>query len=147
MKSNRLNLLLVEDDEIDRRAIRRAFAERGIEVALVEVHDGQEALDLLKHSPERLPPRPFTILLDLNMPTLDGIGFLQRLRDPASGLEDKNAAVVVLSTSASERDIELANRHSIAGYVVKSDYDASMSYLVSLLTTCQNSKAVQVTHA
>lgn len=136
MRMHNLNLLLVEDDEVDRMAVRRALRELAIDAAVVEAHDGQQALDIIAGSADTTPPpRPFIILLDLNMPKVDGIAFLRRLRQEEAYAEDRNTVVFVLTTSSSKTDIERAYEHGVAGYLVKSDYDECMGRIAALLST------------
>lgn len=147
MRMQNLSILLVEDDDIDRLAIRRALRERGVEAEIVEAHDGQEALDILAGKSETaMPASPFFILLDLNMPAVDGITFLSRLRDKNSNISAQNAVVFVLTTSAAERDIERAYEHAVAGYIVKSDYDESMDKLVDLLCSYRTTVEFPCSH-
>jgi CheY-like chemotaxis protein len=79
-----VHILLVDDDEIDIEAIQRSFAEHRIANVLTIAHDGLEAFSMLRgeHGFARLP-RPYIILLDLQMPRMNGIEFLRALRqDP-----------------------------------------------------------------
>ena len=86
MPNKMLNILLVEDDDLDVMNVRRAFKKNNILNPLFVAGDGLEALDLLRgvgeNSPE-MPPERRLILLDLNMPKMNGIEFLRELRaDP-----------------------------------------------------------------
>ena len=87
-----LNILLVEDDEVDVMNVRRAFQQHRIMNPLVVASDGVEALALLRSG--RVPSNRRLILLDLNMPRMNGIEFLRELRgDPTL----HTAPVVVLN--------------------------------------------------
>src|SRR5580692_5021301 len=93
------NILLVDDDEIDVMNVRRAFEKGKIENPLFHAGDGLTALEML-HGDE-IPRERRLVLLDLNMPRMNGIEFLRELRaDPAL----ERTAVVVLTTSDAERD-------------------------------------------
>jgi CheY-like chemotaxis protein len=117
----KLNILLVEDDEVDRKAVKRAFGKLDIPVYIVEANDGQQALDILRGKSDIAPPpQPFLILLDINLPQMDGIEVLQTLRQDASDARLRNAIVFVLTTSEAEHDRERAYAQNIAGYLVKS---------------------------
>src|SRR3984885_10364591 len=95
----RTNILLVDDDEIDVMNVRRAFEKGKIENPLFHAGDGIEALEVLRGG--TMPPERRLVLLDLNMPRMNGIEFLRELRaDPAL----QSTAVVVLTTSRAERD-------------------------------------------
>lgn len=90
-----VHLLLVEDDEVDAEAIKRAFRKRRIANPFTVVRDGIEALEVLRGEDGREPlPRPFLILLDLNMPRMSGLEFLRETRqDP----ELRDAIIFVLT--------------------------------------------------
>ena len=126
-----VNVLLVEDNEVDREAVRRAFARHRIANPIHTAIDGVEALDLLRgtNGKERLP-RPYLVLLDINMPRMSGIELLRELRaDP--DLHD--SIVFVLTTSKSDEDKVAAYGANVAGYIIKSDVGAGFVGLVSLL--------------
>lgn len=114
-----VQILLVDDDEVDVMAIQRAFRRAKIGNPIHVARDGIEALAILRGQPGGQPlPRPFLILLDLNMPRMNGIEFLEQLRaDP--DLHD--SVVFVLTTSDDEEDKSRAYHQHIAGYIVKSD--------------------------
>jgi CheY-like chemotaxis protein len=129
-----LNILLVEDDEVDRRAVRRAFRKLGLPVRIVEATDGQMALDILQGKCDvPPPPSPFLILLDINLPRMDGIEVLHKLRHEIPDTHLKNAIVFVLTTSEAEKDRERAYAHNIAGYLVKSAENGGLSGIASML--------------
>lgn len=113
-------ILLVEDDEIDRLTVARAFQKNKITNPLYTVENGKEALAFLHHEdPYGDPqhsPRPGIILLDLHMPIMSGIEFLKILKQD----EDlRSIPVVVLTTSQEESDQVESFRMSVAGYVIK----------------------------
>lgn len=111
--------LIVEDDDIDRMALERAFDKLKILNDRVYARNGVEALDILRgrNGKERVP-RPFIILLDLNMPQMNGLEFLDEVRND----EDlANSVVFVLTTSDADEDIVAAYENNVAGYIVKSD--------------------------
>ncbi|MEZ5669495.1 MAG: response regulator [Alphaproteobacteria bacterium] len=138
MRMEQLSVLLVEDDEVDRMAVRRALREHGIDAQLVEARDGQEALDIISGNSETAPPpAPYFILLDLNMPRVNGIDFLHCLRGEGTAGPARDAIVFVLTTSQSRSDIQAAYRCGISGYFVKSDYDQSLRSIVELMSAFQ----------
>ncbi|HEX2188925.1 MAG TPA: response regulator [Longimicrobiaceae bacterium] len=109
-----LNILLVEDDEVDVMNVRRAFKKNNICNPLWVAGNGEEALEMLR-GPD-LPRDRRLVLLDLNMPRMNGIEFLRALRtDPELG----GTPVVVLTTSADERDRVDAYNLNVAGYILK----------------------------
>lgn len=106
-------ILLVEDDQVDVLKVKRAFRELQVRNPLHIAHDGEEALQHL-HDPER--QRPGLILLDLDLPRMNGLEFLRHARRDSS-LE--GIPVVVLTTSSEENDLQEGYRLQIAGYMVK----------------------------
>jgi CheY-like chemotaxis protein len=114
-----LNILLVEDDEVDIMTVKRAFKKGNITNPLYLAGNGLEALAMLRDTPDRpslIPPERRLILLDLNMPKMNGLEFLHELRaDPAI----RHIPVVVLTTSNEERDRVQAYDLNVAGYILK----------------------------
>lgn len=112
------NILLVEDDEVDVMNVKRALKKNNITNPLYMASNGLEALALLRgteKSPE-IPRDRRLILLDLNMPNMNGIEFLRELRaDP----ELKATPVIVLTTSNEDRDKVEAYNLNVAGYILK----------------------------
>ena len=106
-------ILLVEDDEVDALSTKRAFGELGITNPLLIKKNGEEALAFLK---DGSTPKPGLILLDLNMPKINGIEFLRTYKQIE---ELKWIPAVVLTTSANHRDIQEAYLNQCAGYMVK----------------------------
>jgi CheY-like chemotaxis protein len=114
MDDRRLNILLVEDDELDVMNVQRAFKKNNVVNPLYTAGNGVEALEVLRGN--AMPKERRLILLDLNMPRMGGIEFLKELRaDP----ELHNTTVVVLTTSDEERDKVKAYDLNVAGYILK----------------------------
>ena len=114
MDDGQLNILLVEDDQVDVMNVQRAFTKNKIANPLRVAGNGVEALEKLGSG--EIPLHRLLILLDLNMPRMNGIEFLRALRqDPAL----RHLPVVVLTTSDDERDRIEAYDLKIAGYIVK----------------------------
>ncbi|WP_437853966.1 response regulator [Sorangium sp. So ce363] len=109
-----LNILLVEDDDVDVMNVRRAFKRNNISNPLWVAGNGVEALEMLRSGV--VPAERRLILLDLNMPKMNGIEFLRELRaDPVLGA----TSVVVLTTSNDDRDKVGAYNLNVAGYLLK----------------------------
>ncbi|MGK3999306.1 response regulator [Sorangium sp. So ce1024] len=109
-----LNILLVEDDEVDVMNVRRAFKKNNISNPLWVAGNGVEALEMLRSGV--IPAERRLILLDLNMPKMNGIEFLRELRaDP----DLVSTSVVVLTTSNDDRDKVGAFNLNVAGYLLK----------------------------
>ena len=126
-----VNLLLVEDDEVDVQGLKRAFAKSRIANPIAVARDGIEALEMLRGENGRTKlPKPHLILLDLNMPRMNGIEFLEVLRAD----EDLKASVVfMITTSKADEDKTRAYGHNVAGYIVKQDPANTFMEAVSLL--------------
>ena len=114
MSERMLNILLVEDDEVDVMNVRRAFERNNVSNPLFVAGNGLEALEMLRNG--TVPSERRLILLDLNMPKMNGIEFLQALRaDP----ELASTPVVVLTTSNDDQDKIDAYNLNVAGYLLK----------------------------
>jgi CheY-like chemotaxis protein len=109
-----INILLVDDDEFNVMSVRKALEKGKLDNPLFTAEDGIEALELLRGG--TIPAHRRLVLLDLNMPRMNGLEFLRELRDDP---ELHRTAVVMLTTSTEERDrIEAYSLH-VAGYLVK----------------------------
>lgn len=111
-------VLLVEDEAADADLVQMAFEEGRLLATLHHVVDGVEALEFLRREGERFAdaPRPDLILLDLNMPRMNGREFLEAIKqDP----DLRKIPVVVLTTSDVERDVVASYDLGASGYVVK----------------------------
>lgn len=127
-----MNILLVEDNDVDVEILKRGLRKMGSTSSLLRARDGLEALELLqKDLSDHVLPRPYVILLDINMPRMDGHEFLERLR-ATDGL--KTARVFVFTTSDSKKDVALAYQNHANGYIVKPN---SASELTDVLKTLQ----------
>ena len=110
-------ILLVEDDEIDTEAVKRALQKEKISNTCISACDGVEALDLLTGSNGRNKiQQPCVILLDINMPRMDGLQFLQEIRKNES---TKQNVVFMLTTSSRDGDKTAAYNLQAAGYILK----------------------------
>lgn len=114
MAERMLNILLIEDDQVDVMNVQRAFEKNKILNPLFIAGDGVQALEMLRAN--KVPSERRIILLDLNMPRMNGIEFLRELRaDPVHG----SSPVIVLTTSNAEKDRIDAYNLNVAGYLVK----------------------------
>ena len=110
-------ILLVEDDRIDAMTVKRALKDLKVTNRLIPTVNGEEALEYLRGQGNQLP---CIILLDLNMPKMNGIEFLQIVKEDE---EWKKIPVVVLTTYGEEQDIIESFDLSVVGYMVKpTDY-------------------------
>ncbi|WP_428034820.1 response regulator [Amphritea sp.] len=123
-----VTILLVDDDDVDVMGVQRALRKLKILNPVVRAHDGIEALELLRNS--NAVKRPYIILLDLNMPRMNGFEMLTELR------QDKSLAssvVFVLTTSKADEDKVEAYQQNVAGYIVKSNVGEGFMDLIQML--------------
>lgn len=111
------NVLLVEDDFLDTMSIQRTFKKAGVHHNLIIAKNGVEALEMLRgEGVPKIDPKPIVILLDINMPKMNGIEFLEAIRNDN---EFKDIEVFMTTTSEEEQDKEAARRLNVRGYIVK----------------------------
>ncbi len=115
-----IGILLVEDDDVDAENVVRAFKKNKITNPLHITENGEDALAYLRHEgkysdPEK-SPRPGIILLDINMPIMNGIEFLEVVK---SDDDLKRIPVVVMTSSQEENDRIESYNFSVAGYIIK----------------------------
>jgi len=110
-------ILLIEDDDVDVMTVERVLRDLKIANQLVSTSNGEEALEYLRTNGNK---KPCVILLDLNMPKMNGAEFLKiAKKDEAL----KKIPVVVLTTSSQQQDVVESFKLGAAGYMVKSvDY-------------------------
>lgn len=122
-----VTLLIVDDDDIDAIALERALRKLRLLNTVLRARDGREALELLHAG---AVPAPYIILLDLNMPRMNGLEFLNALRtDP----QLTHAVVFVLTTSKSDEDLVAAYRNHVAGYVFKQHMDRDFLEVIGFI--------------
>jgi len=110
-------ILLVEDDRVDTMTVKRALKDLKVTNQLICTTNGEEALEYLRDETKK---KPCVILLDLNMPKMNGIEFLKIAK---ADDELKKIPVIVLTISREERDVVESFNLSVAGYIVKpTDY-------------------------
>ena len=126
-KSKEVTLFLIEDDDIDAMSITRSFNKLFIGNEIIRASDGLEGLEMLRNDSV---PSPYVILLDLQMPRLNGLEFLDEIRrDPKLS----NSIVFVLTTSKSDEDMTASYKKNIAGYFVKEQVGEGCLDIVAML--------------
>ncbi|MCL1038116.1 response regulator [Shewanella submarina] len=120
-----VKFLVVEDDDLDFKMLMRTLKKLRINNPVIRAYDGIDALEILKgeHSVESIS-LPYIILLDINMPKMNGHDFLKELRCDENL---KRSVVFILTTSAECSDLKAAYDRNVAGYILKND--ASDSFL------------------
>jgi CheY-like chemotaxis protein len=126
MRSSKVvTILLVEDDEIDVKALKWAFDKLKIANPLQIARDGVEAWEMLQEL-----PRPYLVITDINMPRMNGIELLRKIRESD---RCRDSIVFVLTTSNDEQDKIDAYDLNVAGYMLKSDMGTSFTRAISLI--------------
>ncbi|MBF9236869.1 response regulator [Hymenobacter sp. BT683] len=126
------SVLLVEDDIFDTMTAEKSFAKFNVPHQLRTAFNGEEALDLLlgRNGAEPIRPLPEVILLDLNMPRMNGIEFLTELRANA---DLQHIPVFITTTSSMDVDRLDAERLGVSGYILKPlDFETSTDLADSL---------------
>lgn len=133
-ETREFNILLVEDSPVQQQLTRRALEDSSLEANLHVVDDGVAALQYLKHEGEFADesdnPRPDIVLLDLNMPRMDGHEFLEALKsDPTIA----SIPVTVLTTSSADSDATASYANGANAFVTKPDEYNKFVELLSAL--------------
>ena len=113
MKITNKPILLIEDDQVDTMTVKRALKEIHVTNSLVHVENGEEAIHYLRDSGQE---KPCIMLLDLNMPIMNGIEFLQVVKNDD---QLRRIPVVVLTTSEEQQDKVNSFNLGVAGYMAK----------------------------
>jgi CheY-like chemotaxis protein len=129
MIKKEVNILLVEDDEVDVMNVKRAFSKNKIQNPLFVANNGVEALEMLNSA---IVPLPKIIVLDINMPKMNGIEFLTIMRKDE---RFKNISVFVMTTSNEDSDKINAYNLNVAGYILK---PLSFEKFISSVSTLKN---------
>lgn len=136
---NDVPILLVEDDQLDVKCVERAFRINGVSNPVHVASNGEEAMDYLNTcSRDQRAINPCIILLDINMPVMNGIEFLTAYK-----AEDRfrHIPAVVLTTSREDRDRLESYKNGIAGYIVKpvvfSEFCKSIEKFKEYWTMCE----------
>ncbi|APU69489.1 MAG: response regulator [Bacteroidota bacterium] len=108
----KLNILLIEDDFIEVMKLKRAISSLSLNHNLLEAKNGEEALEVLQNTANL----PDIILLDLHMPKMNGIEFLEILK---ADEQLRQIPAIILTTSSNRKDLLECYRTGIAGYVIK----------------------------
>ena len=122
-----LNILLIEDDTIEIMKLNRTIQSLQLNHKIVEAKNGEEAFKILEQK-DKLPD---IILLDLNMPIINGIEFLSIMKGQDSL---KHIPTIILTTSDNNKDLLQCYKLGIAGYILKplkyNDYAAKIKKLL-----------------
>lgn len=126
-----VHVVLIDDDEVDVEAVVRSFRLHGLQNQITVFRNGAEAIQALRGRFGReLTESPFLVLLDLNMPMMNGIEFLDVIRSDATL---RRAIVFALTTSDTDEDKRAAYERHVAGYLVKSHMGVAYGALTKML--------------
>ncbi|MFK7831495.1 MAG: response regulator [Congregibacter sp.] len=127
MERHLATILVVEDDDVDFKLLVRMFAKQKIANVIVRAKDGLDALEKIENGEVK---KPFFILLDLNMPRMNGQEFLTEIR---SRPELSDTVVFLLTTSEDHEDVRQGFSQHAAGYFLKDNIDGSLERVVEVL--------------
>ncbi|MCX6049094.1 MAG: response regulator [Chloroflexi bacterium] len=131
MLSNQIDIVLVEDDEVDAELIIRSFRKHKLMATLFHVINGLEALEFLKGDCKYpFMGLPSIILLDINMPLINGLEFLQALRQDENL---KQSVVFIVTSSDAYEDKTVAYNNQVAGYILKKNVGRDLVAAFDLL--------------
>lgn len=125
-----VKILLVEDDDIDAEAVRRGFAKARVSTPIYRASNGLQALEQLRSPTSPLKNSPYIILLDLKMPQMNGLEFLDAIRKDQ---RLHKSIVFVLTTSNDSQDRTAAYDRFVAGYITKSKAGVDFLDLIRML--------------
>ena len=130
---NPIRILLVEDDDGDAKAVERTFLKARIANPLLRAKDGVEAMEILKGSESQAPlESPYLLLVDLNMPRMNGIQLVTAIREDPSLHE---SIIFMLTTSNRAEDKQAAYSLNVTGYILKERAGEDFLKLFSLVDT------------
>lgn len=114
---NSMKILLVEDNDLDVIIVQRLLKKMNLSLPVVRARNGEDALAILRPASEKSPlVPPFTMIVDINMPRMNGFELLDEIVDDPVLAE---IPVYIMSTSDSENDKNRAKHYRIRGYLVK----------------------------
>lgn len=131
MVAEPIDVLIIDDDEVDVMMLQRALGKHNMFNPKAIAADGMQAISWLRSAKTSdMGHHAHMILLDLNMPQMGGLEFLEKMREDPKLCD---CIVFALTTSDDERDIEKAYKFNVAGYIVKSKTGKQFAGLVKLL--------------
>jgi CheY-like chemotaxis protein len=128
MLDNKINLLVIDDDDINIFIIKKIVEKTGFDIDMVSKSNGQQAVDHLKETIAKNDPLPQLILIDINMPVMNGWEFIEAYQNLGVNIP---VDLYILSSSVYENDIEKTKSYaSVKGFISK---PLSMERLTELI--------------
>lgn len=124
------NLFFIDDDEIDILAIKRALKKKNIKNPIFDAKDGQEAWNKLNGIDATPIPTPYIIFLDLNMPKMNGIELLKKIRNTD---KFKKIIIFIMTTSDNQRDKDQVYNLNVAGYIIKNSHSGNFDKIAEMI--------------
>lgn len=128
--SSLVNILLVDDDDGDAKGVVRAFNKARIANPIVRATDGMQALEMLRNPERRFPGGSVILLVDINMPRMNGHEFIRELRRDE---RFRRLIVFMLTTSDDRTDLDTAYDNNVAGYILKQNSGCDFLHLTETL--------------
>ena len=129
--TSEVHILMIEDDSLDVELFKRELKKNRVANQFTAAKDGVEGLEILRgENGYTALKRPYLIVLDINMPRMNGLEFLQELRGDE---RLRDSIVFIMTTSADERDRYEAHNLNVAGYMVKSELGSSFLRAIDML--------------
>ena len=130
-----MHILLIDDDDVDYMALKRAIERQDLPYTLSRARNGEEGLAILRDESSLAhraahDHRAMIILLDINMPRMNGIEFLEHLRNDEAL---RRLVVFTLTTSHNPRDRDQVYSQNVAGHILKSSLGSDMAELTRLI--------------
>ncbi|MEE3191167.1 MAG: hypothetical protein CSH37_14485 [Thalassolituus sp.] len=120
-------IFLIDDDDVDVMAIRRALLRISNPPKLIVANDGEEALNILSEGRLSLSA---VIVLDINMPRISGFELLKKLRCNDELRSYRDLPVWVMTTSEADRDLERADEYGVTGYIRKTFQSSDVNMIL-----------------
>lgn len=125
-----ISILVIDDDELTAELVERSLRDCTFRHRIIEARDGQEGLDVLLGRSGTKITRPYLVLLDLNMPRMNGFEFLEAVR---AHPRIADSVIFVVTTSDSDSDRTRAYQEQIAGFMNKASVGPQFAHLARLL--------------
>lgn len=123
-------ILIIDDDDISSEMVSRALRKVAPDIAVKAAEDGVEGIEMLTGTAPETCEDPLLILLDINMPRMNGFEFLEEIRNNP---KLRKHVVFIFSTSEDEADRSRAYDFTVAGYIAKSRVGPQLSNVTELI--------------